>query len=398
MDSNGINIFSSEIFTPLMGGLQRYLTELQSSLSQHYTLDLTFAEDETLSIDFATTSTGNEEALLGDNPSAHALLIRTDGKIELVGATTVVFNSVVTDGSLNTFQIVRTGTGVEGFLNGATDGTGTISGDIDFTRIAGQNGNYFNGIIANLTKDLTHDLPLDEDFSTTSTAVNLGAIGASGNATAVNITESDLFTQVVRNYTELLAADSQYWAMDSTVTFAGDFEIEVDVAVSAETYNQHIVDSSADRILMIIIQASGVVTFFVGGIDPWVVVISSVTNITDGLLHRIRATKEGNWYRLFIDGVQEAAVFETDPVAPSLTQVGRSADGGTYFTGIIANLKLTDAGTLIHSWPLDSADPSTELDTIGSNNLTGTNLDPSDVVNLASWNNPTIGTIFIGEL
>ena len=170
---NQLSIRMGSTFTALFGVTTRFFTELQSSLSQHYTLDLTFAEDETLSIDFATTSTGNEEALLGDNPIAHALLIRTDGKIELVGATTVVFNSVVTDGSLNTFQIVRTGTGVEGFLNGATDGTCTISGDIDFTRIAGQNGNYFNGIIANLTKDLTHDLKLDEDFSTTTVARNI---------------------------------------------------------------------------------------------------------------------------------------------------------------------------------------------------------------------------------
>ena len=195
MLSQGINIWGGEQFAPLFGAIKRFFTEIQSSLSQHYTVALTFAEGETLSIDFATTSTGNEEALLGDNPSAHALLIRTDGKIELVGATTVVFNSVVTDGLLNTFKIVRTGTGVEGFLNGVSDGTGTISGDITFTRVAGQNGNYFNGIVANLTKDLTHDLPFDEDFATTSTAVNYGSLGAAGNATAVNITDSELFTQ-----------------------------------------------------------------------------------------------------------------------------------------------------------------------------------------------------------
>jgi hypothetical protein len=180
-----------------IGVVSRYFTDLQSSLSQHYTMNtFTFAQDETLSIDFATTSTGNEEALLGDNPSAHALLIRTDGKIELVGATTVVFNSVVTDGLLNTFEIVRTGTGVEGFLNGVTDGTGTISGDITFTRIAAQAANFLNGIVSRFTKDFTHELRFDEDLGSTTTVINLGSIGASGNATAVNITDSDLFTQV----------------------------------------------------------------------------------------------------------------------------------------------------------------------------------------------------------
>jgi len=57
---------------------------------------------------------------------------------------------------------------------------------------------FFNGIIANLKitdgTTLTHDLAFDEDFATTSIAVNIGSIGAAGNATAVNITDSELFT------------------------------------------------------------------------------------------------------------------------------------------------------------------------------------------------------------
>ena len=211
MDSNGINIFSSEIFTPLLGGFQRYFTDLQSSLSQYYTLNtVTLTGDFEIEMDFTTTSTSNM-VLLGDSHTASLYFNLSGGttlNVWIAGTNYGYTVPNVSDGKLHTAKYVLTGTSLDVFLDGVSAGAQTVvpyTGANDF-RIGSSNSimAYFNGYLANFKitngSTLTHDLPLDEDLSTTSTAINYGSIGASGNATAVNITESDLFTQVAGDW------------------------------------------------------------------------------------------------------------------------------------------------------------------------------------------------------
>ena len=208
MDSNGINIFSSEMFTPLMGGLQRFFTELQSSLSQHYTTTvLTLAGDFEVEMGVVFNALGGHLICSRGSGMSDRIGIATDGRLFLAGTLIGTFSnlSFMSDGRYHTLEFIRVGTSVSAYLDGVFQFSGTFSATLELNIIGGRIDDnlttsipYFNGIIANpkITNagTLTHDLPLNENFAATITAVNYGSLGASGNATAVNITESDFFT------------------------------------------------------------------------------------------------------------------------------------------------------------------------------------------------------------
>ena len=210
MLSQGINIWGGEQFAPLFAALKRYFTELQSSLSQYYTIPtVTLAGDFEIEVDFMTDVTTGFPTILASNdlntgmlcyvsgPSGFLTFSTRIGGVE-VGVTSAV---AVNDGKLHKALLKRVGNIFSMVLDGA-DITGyTRAGTscvVDFVGATVAAGAPFNGIIANLKitdgTTLTHDLAFDEDFGATSIAVNKGSIGAAGNATAVNITASELFT------------------------------------------------------------------------------------------------------------------------------------------------------------------------------------------------------------
>ena len=214
MLSQGINIWGGEQFAPLFGDIKRFFTEIQSSLSQRYTIPTVTlgAADFELEVDALIT---NEDvfglltltSLTNNNPVA-GFGTGAGGTIRMfhrddIGAVAINV-TVPNTGQLSTFGLKYLSGVLTFHMDGALIGTSPVS--LGSTTVA-LNGlgalfrtttDQFNsGFIANLkitNGTLTHDLRFDEDFGTTSIAVNKGSLGAAGNATAVNITSSELFT------------------------------------------------------------------------------------------------------------------------------------------------------------------------------------------------------------
>ena len=173
-----------------------------------------------------------------------------------------------------------------------------------------------------------------------------------------------------RYFTTLAAASSQYWTMGSALSLAGDFEVEFDAVLGNSGSGDTIIgraSSNSDRI-----KKNGT-KWFIQIAGAGVTFSSNIT--ADAKLRNYKFIRVGttiSYYEndVFIESITLAGTFTFDLLGVD--------NPGNYLNGVLANVKITDAGTPIHLWKLDSADPSTELDTIGSNDLTGTNLSSSD--------------------
>jgi lysophospholipase L1-like esterase len=132
------------------------------------------------------------------------------------------------------------------------------------------------------------------------------------------------------------------YTIANPIAFAGDFEIEVEFVTSKTGVEQHLLDSSADILCKMTLSATGLAKFLVGDGSIWAANIAGTTNLSDGRLHTVKCSKVGNFYNIIVDGNQEATRTSATPVTPSITQVGRRANGTNYFDGIIANVKFTD--------------------------------------------------------
>ena len=207
MLEQGINIWGGEQFAPLFGAIKRYLTSLQSSLSQRYTFPtVTLTGDFEIELDIYATS--DRSHILSDT-TGHSRLFHEASSTKIVltdvtGASIEISNIVIGLNVLRRLIIIRVGSGFTASLDGVNYPiTDTSDDDFVFNSLGGIRGQSttvpsFDGILANLKitngTTLTHDLRFDEDFALTSIAVNKGTLGAAGNATAVNITSSELFT------------------------------------------------------------------------------------------------------------------------------------------------------------------------------------------------------------
>jgi hypothetical protein len=145
-----------------------------------------------------------------------------------------------------------------------------------------------------------------------------------------------------RYFNTLDPIQTSHYTIANPITFAGDFEIEVEFVTSKTGVEQHLLDSSADILCKMTLSATGLAKFLVGDGSIWAVNITGTTNLSDGRLHTVKCSKVGNFYNIIVDGNQEATRTSATPVTPSITQVGRRANGTNYFDGIIANVKFTD--------------------------------------------------------
>jgi lysophospholipase L1-like esterase len=148
-----------------------------------------------------------------------------------------------------------------------------------------------------------------------------------------------------RYFNTLDPIQTSHYTIANPIAFAGDFEIEVEFVTSKTGVEQHLLDSSADILCKMTLSATGLAKFLVGDGSIWAVNITGTTNLSDGRLHTVKCSKVGNFYNIIVDGNQEATRTSATPVTPSITQVGRRANGTNYFDGIIANVKFTDLET-----------------------------------------------------
>jgi len=143
----------------------------------------------------------------------------------------------------------------------------------------------------------------------------------------------------------------------SEVTLTGDWFVSVDV-------NPESTGVSADLLgkeLFFKIQAlaTGAIAALVGNGSGWVVTLTSLELVAyNGLVKKIRITKVGTIYTLFINGVLQQQFNNAGTVTPVISHVGvRSNLSSTSFArGIISNVNIN--GTL---WPIADRNQAIQL-------------------------------------
>jgi hypothetical protein len=196
-----------------------------------------------------------------------------------------------------------------------------------------------------------------------------------------NVVRSVVST-IRRYFLDFNGTDS-YAELETAFTPAGDFSVEVDFSIGSIPAGQEIlIDSDADLKLKIGVNASnGAVAALVGDGSSWVFNSDSGISVCDGKLHRVKLSKIGSSYKLYLDNEIVASATSATAITPSVNVVGRQAGGSKYFGGVIANVKLTDLDTPANSetYRLDRPTANYELPV---NNVTGseqvTNGDFSD--------------------
>lgn len=147
------------------------------------------------------------------------------------------------------------------------------------------------------------------------------------------------FAAIERYYTELSSAGNQYDAFTNTATLDSDFDIEVDILNTSTSSMVILGDSTTGDNLLYTDSNALKIRIAAGSF----VTIASGT-ISDGRLHRIRVTRISGIVTGYIDGVAGT------PAAISgsfLINAQGQRGNGLYWDGILANLKITKAGTLI---------------------------------------------------
>ena len=142
------------------------------------------------------------------------------------------------------------------------------------------------------------------------------------------------------------------YEMVNPVTFTGDFEIESDIATSSLTGHMIVSTSNATQDYIFVRSGTGEVGLSVSG-----GAITGTIVVADGKLHTIKITKVGTTLSLFVDGVADGTATTTGASA-QIGLIGGWSANSLYYSGIIANVKLTDqsgASDVVTTFKLDNS-------------------------------------------
>ena len=189
---------------------RRYLTELASATTQHYTIpDVGATSSCKVEATFSTTTNANQEAVFYRHSGDRFYILKdaTTGNIRFghgSGAgSSLSFPISIGDGKLHKASLEYNGTNCIGVLDGVVlfDVTTNFSGNLDDLGVGHRGdvgGNDFNGVISDLVVTVNGSIvrwyKLDETWVGPSTVAVDSISGSDG--TAVNITSSD-----AQNYT-----------------------------------------------------------------------------------------------------------------------------------------------------------------------------------------------------
>ena len=153
-----------------------------------------------------------------------------------------------------------------------------------------------------------------------------------------------------------------YAQFSSSITLSGDFVIEIDMLVTS---------SNSKVIMGRLANTSSAIFASAGSLsvrdDTGSTV--SVSGISTNLFQSVKMQRIGSDVYITIDGTETLAGslsggFDFDVL------YRHSGGGSSIWSGVLANLKITEAGTLIHSWAIDESSGVTIFDSVGSNNAT----------------------------
>lgn len=148
-----------------------------------------------------------------------------------------------------------------------------------------------------------------------------------------------------RHFTELAAAGSQHYTIPE-VTLSGDFEIEFEFSTT-DTGVVMITGRDAASSPSIWVN-NGVVNSRDADATTTITVASSYN---DGKLHAVKVSRSGTTHTLTVDGVAVSSTVSVNSY--EINTIGVRQTTAFYFNGIISNVKITDAGTLVRHYKIN---------------------------------------------
>jgi len=174
------------------------------------------------------------------------------------------------------------------------------------------------------------------------------AINNTIDATIINA-----FTILSRYFVTLDPVLQSHYEMAQPITFAGDFEIEVEFSTTSTSSYSLIISPTSDS-TWLALRGTGVVQMRVSPTDS----LLSTSIINDGKLHKIKITRINNQFKMYTDGVLEDTSNSTNPYTSSFSFIGKWYNTQHHFDGIIANAKFTDksgASDVVTTFRLDNS-------------------------------------------
>jgi hypothetical protein len=175
-----------------------------------------------------------------------------------------------------------------------------------------------------------------------------------------------------RNFTTSNLAGSEYWPLDSSVSLTGNFSITTKVSTTSTAAGVLYSGGTASGKLEVSLTAAGLVQVDVAGIT----IFTGVIAVNDGKFNTLVLSRTNTTASLTVNDTADGSGTMSGTVAFDTLQARTS--GSVFFIGFQSDIIVNDAGTNVHSWPIDEEDPSTITDRIGSNDSTAVNFTSAD--------------------
>lgn len=166
-------------------------------------------------------------------------------------------------------------------------------------------------------------------------------------------------------YFTTLDGSADYFTIP-TVSLTSDYVLEVDFSTTSTSSQIFLGDDSITDYVALVSSGTRI------DMRHNAAVVSSnvITSVSDGKLHTLKITRVSNNISFFMDGVAIGSASDSDNL--DIGNIGKYSSG-LYFDGVLANVKITDAGTLIRDYKIneDWSGTSTLID-YGSDGSDGT--------------------------
>jgi len=166
---------------------------------------------------------------------------------------------------------------------------------------------------------------------------------------------NSIVAPITRTFIDLDPIANAYYEMAAPITFAGDFEVEVEFSTTEDSTFRVILgnDSDIQNAAIFVDQAAGFkLRYRILG-----VIIYGNNSVNDGKLHKSTIKRTGTTLTAYLDGVlQGSETVGTGNV--NFNRIGHYAENVYYFDGIIANAKFTDksgASDVVTTFRLDNS-------------------------------------------
>ena len=161
------------------------------------------------------------------------------------------------------------------------------------------------------------------------------------------------------------------------VVLSGDFDIEFDLLTDTQQQSTCLAlyTSDTSEYMYIQVLSSGKIKISTSGFTPG----NGLISVNNGVINKIKVVLSGSQFSVFVNGLIDYSVNHTNPskmgktysVLINAAKQSLSSSNFDYLAGIIANLKIYDAGTLVRDYPLDEPKgTSVVYDNVAGNNGT----------------------------